>query len=123
MNDSDRKHFEQRLQQERARIQEALRQSDETARTSALDDGDLTNYSQHQADDGTDTMEQEKALMLLSQETALLSQVDAALERLINEPENFGRCAECGTELEKERLELLPWATHCVECQSALENG
>ncbi|MGH7612259.1 MAG: TraR/DksA family transcriptional regulator [Candidatus Dormibacteria bacterium] len=30
----------------------------------------------------------------------------------------YGRCAGCGQPIPAERLEVLPWATHCVVCQS-----
>jgi DnaK suppressor protein len=123
MNESQRQHLEQRLQEERERTVRALERSDEATRTSALDDGELTNYSQHPADEGTDTMEQEKALMLLSQEGQRLVEIDRALRRLIRDPERFGRCAGCGNEISLERLELVPWATLCTNCQAEREVG
>lgn len=122
MKDRDLQHMEQRLLRERERTVEALRETDDAARISTLDDGDLTQYSQHQADNGTDTMEQEKTLMFLGKESEQLSAIDEALRRLYKEPENFGRCLECGTAIDRERLELVPWTTHCVECQAALES-
>jgi DnaK suppressor protein len=123
MNDTQRQKLEERLRQERERTVRALERSDEAARTSALDDGELTNYSQHLADEGTDTMEQEKALLLLSQEGQRLAEIDRALRRLYKEPEKFGRCENCGNEISMERLELVPWATLCKNCQAEREGG
>jgi DnaK suppressor protein len=123
MNESQRQQLEQRLQDERQRTVRALEKSDEATRTSALDDGELTNYSQHPADEGTDTMEQEKALMLLSQEAQRLAEIDRALRRLYKEPERFGRCDNCGNEISMERLDLVPWATLCKNCQAEREVG
>lgn len=123
MNEAQRKRLEERLQEERRRTVRALEKSDEATRTSALDDGELTNYSQHLADEGTDTMEQEKALLLLSQEGQRLSEIDRALRRLYKEPETFGRCESCGNEIALERLDLVPWATRCKNCQSEREVG
>jgi len=121
MNDIDRNHFEQRLLRERERTQEALQHADEAARIGTLDDGELTQYSQHTADHGTDTMEGEKALMFMGKESEQLALIDEALRRLYKEPDRFGRCDECGTAIDRERLELVPWTTHCVECQAASE--
>ena len=122
MKDRDLQHMEQRLLRERERTMEVLRETDEATRISTLEDGDLTQYSQHQADNGTDTMEQEKALMFLGKESEQLAQIDEALRRLYKEPETFGRCVECGTAIDRERLDLVPWTMHCVECQAAAES-
>lgn len=123
MNESQRNHLEERLQEERRRTVRALERSDESTRVSTLDDGELTNYSQHLADEGSDTMEQEKALMLLSQEGQRLAEIDRALRRLYKEPEKFGRCENCGNEISMERLELVPWATLCKNCQAEREGS
>jgi len=33
----------------------------------------------------------------------------------------YGQCADCGREIELERLQAMPWAARCIECQEALE--
>lgn len=121
MNESQRSHLEQLLLRERERTADALNRSDDATRLSTEEDGDLTSYKQHLADEGTDTMEQEKALLLLSTEGQRLTQIDEALRRLYKEPEKFGRCLACGTEIMMERLEIVPWATLCRDHQSEHE--
>jgi DnaK suppressor protein len=123
MTDNDRRHLEQRLLQERERVQRALQRSDEATRISTEDDGELTQYKQHPADDGTDTMEQEKALMLLGREGNLMGEIDEALRRLYKEPEQYGRCDRCGADIEMERLDLVPWARLCLSCQRDAEGS
>ena len=123
MKDKDRQHLEQRLLQERERVQRALQRSDEAARISTEEDGELTQYKQHLADEGTDTIEQEKTLMLLGREGDMLAEIDEALRRLYKEPETFGKCERCGTDIEMERLELVPWARLCLSCQQDAENA
>lgn len=114
--------LEARLLREREGVVKALRQLDESVTTSDAD-GDLTTYPLHLADEGTDTMEQEQSFLLLSNEGRTLVGIDDALRRLHSEPENFGICAGCGETIAPERLELMPWALHCVECQSAEEEA
>ena len=123
MKDKDRQHIEQRLLQERERVQRALQRSDEAARISTEDDGELTQYKQHPADEGTDTIEQEKTLMLLGREGDLLAEIDEALRRLYKDPETFGRCERCGADIEMERLDLVPWARLCLSCQRDAERA
>jgi DnaK suppressor protein len=123
MKEAQRKQLEQRLLEERRSTDAALQRSDEATRISTEEDGDLTTYKQHPADEGTDTMEQEKALLLLSAEGQRLTMIDEALRRLYKEPETFGRCVECGNEISMERLDLVPWATLCRQHQASQENG
>ena len=58
-------HFEQRLLEERKRVLKELGHYDEAfGSTSQEADGDLSSYSFHMADQGTDAMEREKAFLL-----------------------------------------------------------
>ncbi|HXJ24040.1 MAG TPA: TraR/DksA C4-type zinc finger protein [Polyangia bacterium] len=49
--------------------------------------------------------------------TGVLSRVLAALARLEGEPESFGLCVECEEPIAAKRLELMPYAELCVDCQ------
>lgn len=123
MTETERKQLEQRLQKERERALKALRQLEETARAGSGDDGELSSYPLHLADEGTDAIEQEKGLLLLGQEARRLAQIDDALRRLYREPDDFGRCEVCGGEIGFERLDLVPWAQLCRHCQAKAEVG
>ena len=48
-----------------------------------------------------------------------LRAIDAALARI--EDGTYGRCEDCGTEIEYARLEAQPTALRCVECQGQFE--
>ena len=123
MKEAQLKQVEKRLLEERASTERALQHSDDTAHTATEEDGDLTSYTQHPADEGTDTIEQEKALLLLSAEGQRLALIDEALRRLYKEPDTFGRCVQCGNEISMERLDLVPWTTLCRDHQAQQENG
>jgi DnaK suppressor protein len=123
MKDKERNHLEQRLLEERDRRVRSLERLDEAARISTEDDGELTQYRQHPADEGTDTMEQEKTLMLLGRDGAIMGEIDEALRRLYKEPETYGRCDNCGQSIEFERLDVVPWARTCASCQNQAEAG
>jgi DnaK suppressor protein len=120
MNQSQRDRIEGRLRDERERAVEVVRALDESTR-SAGDDGDLTNWPLHLADEGTDAMEQEKSLLLLGQEGRRLHEIDEALRRLYRAPEEFGDCTRCNQPIAFERLDILPWVEFCVDCQNRLE--
>jgi RNA polymerase-binding transcription factor DksA len=116
--------LERRLLEEREQVLKELGFFDEnyhdTTRTAS---GDLSAYSFHMADQGTDAMEREKAFLFASQEGRQLYQIDSALRRLYKTPEGFGNCEICGEGIAWERLEALPYATLCVTCKAREENG
>jgi DnaK suppressor protein len=115
-------HLEKRLLRERERALGALARFDDNNRSDAIGDGDLTTYPLHLADEGTDTMEREKAFLLASKEGRLVYAIDDALRKLYREPERYGRCEQCGEEISFERLDIVPWARLCVECKKTEES-
>lgn len=115
MTDEQRNLLERRLVQERDRvIQRAGRHEESIANSD--NDGDLTTYPLHLADEGTDTMEQEKDLLLRSREGQHLDLIDSALRKIYKQPEAYGICENCGGPIPYERLELVPWARFCLNC-------
>lgn len=45
-----------------------------------------------------------------------LARIEAALRRIQAEPDDFGVCEGCGEDIPLRRLEIMPWARHCVTC-------
>jgi RNA polymerase-binding transcription factor DksA len=124
MNKKTLAHFEKRLLEERRRVLKELGHHDETfGATPQGADGDLSSYSFHMADQGTDAMEREKAFLFASQEGRFLWHIDEALRRLYRSPENFGRCHSCGQDIAFERLDALPHARYCISCKQREEDG
>jgi DnaK suppressor protein len=85
----------------------------ETQKDSA---GDLSAYSVHMPDQGTDAMEREMGFHLAGREDKYLKQLDKALERIANG--TFGICRTCGDAISRPRLEAVPNAMECIECKS-----
>ncbi len=81
--------------------------------------GDLSSYSYHMADQGTDAMEREMAFMLTSKSGRLIYHIDQALARI--EKGEFGKCFGCGKNISRPRLTAVPHARLCIECKSAEE--
>lgn len=48
-----------------------------------------------------------------------LASIERAISRL--EKGTFGMCQTCGEEIDKGRLEALPYAEQCIDCQRKLE--
>lgn len=117
-------HFEKRLLEERKRVLKELDHHDEAfGSTQQGADGNLSAYSFHMADQGTDAMEREKAFLFASQEGRFLWHLDEALRRLYRSPETFGKCHNCGNEIAYERLDALPHARFCIDCKQREEDA
>ena len=117
-------HFEKRLIEERKRVLKELWNHDETfGVTDQASDGDLSSYSFHMADQGTDAMEREKAFLFASQEGRFLWHIDEALRRLYRSPETFGKCQQCGEDIDFDRLDALPHARLCIKDKQREEDG
>ena len=54
-------------------------------------------------------------------ERGLLLQVDEALKRI--EQGTFGLCVHCGVAISAARLQAVPWARYCIDCQELQEKG
>ena len=45
-------------------------------------------------------------------------------ERIVRiDEKRFGACIVCGDDVERKRLEAVPWAKHCLSCQEKIEAG
>ena len=118
MNRKQLDEIERLLQRERDKILRSLgrfQQQSALSRDSA--DADLSSYSFHMADQGTDAMEREKSFLFASKEGRYLYRIEEALRRLYAEPDVFGVCHGCKNEIPFERLEALPHARYCLDCK------
>jgi DnaK suppressor protein len=80
---------------------------------------DDSGIGNHIADDATEVFERERDLALRSNSQDVLTQVDAAIERI--DQGSYGICARCGKKIAPDRLEALPYAIYCITCQSQVE--
>ncbi len=121
VTERDFQEFEQRLREERVRVLKEMGHYENTVlkvnpRDSA---GDLSGYSYHMADVGTDAMEREKAFQLASAEGRLLLEINEALRRIARG--EYGICESCGNAILRARLEAMPTARLCLSCKEKEE--
>jgi DnaK suppressor protein len=84
---------------------------------------------QESADDGTEDIvdranaayNRELMFSLSDGERQLLLQINDALRRM--DDGSYGRCNNCGDTVALQRLEALPWARFCINCQELAEKG
>ena len=84
---------------------------------------------QASADEGTDDIidqannsyNREFLFSLSNSERQMLVLVDEALARM--EEGAYGHCTNCGQQIGRLRLEAVPWARFCIDCQELKEKG
>ena len=121
MDKKTRERFKKQLLEDREKITgEISRLSEDTLSSSQRDSsGDLSGYSLHMADVGTDTSQRDLQLGLVSKEQEILYRIDEALQRI--EEGTYGKCESCGELIKESRLKAVPFAKLCVPCQEKEE--
>jgi len=117
----DTEHFKQRLLDERARVQEALDYLHEENPGSMEDETQEIPSDNHPADYASITVDREIDYTLEENEERVLVAIDDALKRI--DDGTFGTCRSCEQQIALERLEALPYTTHCVDCKRKEERG
>jgi RNA polymerase-binding protein DksA len=74
-----------------------------------------------QAAAATQVFEQERELAMRERANLHLRAVDGALARL--DDGTYGTCVRCGRPIAAARLDALPWAAHCIDCQTIVDRG
>jgi DnaK suppressor protein len=104
----------ERLEGERDRLREGG--------GAAAEVGELGDYdANHPGDAATELFERGKDMALDSVLQGQLVQIDEALARI--EAGTYGTCERCGNAIPAARLEALPQATLCIDCQARAENS
>lgn len=94
----------------------ALYRHDLRAGQSASDEG-----TEDLVDVANKAYDKELLLQLSDTERTMIFEVDEALDRL--DAGAFGICTNCKAEIGIPRLDAVPWARYCIECQERKENG
>lgn len=109
---TDREIIRARLLTERMRLLGEIRE--------AIVVPDQMTYGS-QAAAASQVFEQERDLAMRERARQHLETVDAAFTRL--DDGSYGTCVRCGRAIAQERLEALPWAARCIECQTIVDRG
>lgn len=115
----DLQHFKNIILEQRKEIMEEIA----TLRESMMDTttgeytGENSSYSIHMADQGGEQMDREITFLFASREGKYLRYLEEALQRI--ESGQYGICRDCGSLINKERLEAVPIAQQCISCKTS----
>ena len=105
--------------------QSLLKQRDQLVGQVNENQSQTFNYDRENMQDPVDMAvsdrEQTILLSINESERTLLDQVDAALQRI--ELGGYGECMNCSQQIGEARLNAVPYARYCINCQDLLERG
>ncbi len=107
--------FESGLRDQQRELMHAIERGQKEIRALAdSESGDVVDHS-------CGTAGKENMLASYSQNRTLLRKVELALKRISRG--DFGICAACEDTIALKRLQAIPWANNCIECQEQSEQG
>jgi DnaK suppressor protein len=115
MDKKSLKQFEKALTAKRTELQSAYR--DKLSRSGdAGADGALDP-----ADEASVNYNKEFWYALSDADRQTMRIIDDSLRAIKNG--SFGECSHCGKPIQRKRLEAVPWARHCLDCQDLQDRG
>ncbi|PWT88991.1 MAG: RNA polymerase-binding protein DksA [Acidobacteria bacterium] len=108
--------FRKKLLEKKKEIIAEFQKNVDYRRESAADDG-----TQDIADKANMAYNKEFIFSLTDTERDLLQLIDEALSRI--EDGEFGVCTSCTNDIKGPRLDAIPWAKYCLNCQELQEQG
>lgn len=109
-----------RLAQFRKALLDKRRQlEDEVGRSALYGKGQEDDSIKDLGDQATTAYTREFLFELGNGDRRLLKEVVTALRKL--DEGGFGECERCGEPIAEKRLEALPFARYCIDCQRAIE--
>jgi DnaK suppressor protein len=114
MNAKKLDYFKQKLLQKRSSLDATIQRIEGYGR-------EKQTHIQDVADMAVESYTKEFMFGKSSVDRRTLTLISDALERI--EKKSYGICIHCEETIGAKRLEAVPWAEHCLECQSLLEKG
>jgi DnaK suppressor protein len=75
--------------------------------------GTVSNAPVHLADAAPENIESD--VQVIEAERGLMEEVQAAIRRI--DEGTFGDCEQCGQPIAEERLQAIPYASRCIQCE------
>lgn len=113
MNTTNHKLIKIRLENDRKRLEDQLEQLKASRPTENRREGSPFGKREEEA---TETADLENRIALEKRTKDQLAEVERALEKF--EKGTYGICENCGKQINPERLEALPQALYCMECNA-----
>ena len=107
--------YKKRLVERKEQLQDIVSKAEQDGRSA---DEETANDL---ADKATNAYTKEFLFKKSNDDRFILQLIQEALERM--ESGEYGTCVACAGEMQQKRLDAVPWARHCIDCQEKQEQG
>lgn len=116
LSEEELEHFKEKLESLKEETKEKIEQLKESSESIDSDaDDKKSGVDHHPGDVASDTQMKKTAYTILEKQREKLKKIDAALERI--DMGTYGVCIVTGKQIDKERLEAIPWTMHAIEAK------
>ncbi len=117
MNADEIQKYRERLLREQTRLQHDLDATEESRQQVVNRPGEISHDPLHLADRDAEGLDREIVL-----ESNLRDELDAVTQALVRTRDGtYGQCQRCGKDIGHARLDALPFAAFCIECEREVE--
>lgn len=118
MDKAKMQYFKDKLVKEKQRVENLIQQIKEFEGIESGNElsSELSLYDNHPADTAQQLFDKEKGAALQKNEIEILNSIDDSLKDIENG--TYGKCKACGKEINRERLEFIPYTQYCVDCKN-----
>ena len=114
--------YKKKLLKEKKKREKFLKEDKVGLGTSISDDiSELSSYDNHPGDLGSETFEASKNISFRNNDKFAIKKIDDALKKLENG--RYGVCERCNGKINEERLDILPCAKFCIDCEEIIEEN
>lgn len=117
MKGEQSEYFIRKLHEEKQILIKQMASLKETGLGNTLGEsiGELSVCDNHPADIGSELFERSKDISLFDNAHVLLEKVEDAFNKIADG--TYGYCDKCSQQIPLARLEAIPWASECINCQ------
>ena len=108
-------YYKKKLMTRREELMKTIARTEEEGRQA--DDDQTVDL----ADKAANSYTKEFLFGMTNTDRTILNMIDEALKRI--KANEYGLCANCQEEVQQKRLDAVPWAKHCINCQQKAEQG
>ena len=118
MNIEDKEYFKSKLIKEKCSLENIIsRIQDSFAFNNEEMNGDGPNMFQNSPEESIQEIyDKENGISMQNNENKIVGKIESALAAIDND--TYGICKMCKKDIPRERLEVVPYAEYCVECQN-----
>lgn len=107
-------HFKNKLVEEQKEAEDKINELEQSLKDIEANKGDRASSSaHHQGNLGSLEEQRETKYALIEKQKRKLEKINVALDRIATG--NYGTCVVTGDQIQRERLEIMPYAVHSVD--------